>query len=157
MIANNYDCQKCGACCISPWHKRQGYVALSRGESKRMIRLGLPVVNHKGKAELGTVPYDAPEGTEGEAICAAFSGVVGRRCACSIHPDRPEECRDLEPGSLKCRMARHMAGLEGESEELTACLRAIAELKANEEAARGAARPHGQGGRPAARRGVREE
>ena len=120
---SGYDCQTCGACCVNS-NSGRGYVALSKKEAATARRLGLPVVaDRKGDARLGAVPHD---GSGGETVCVAFSGTVGGRCGCTIYGGRPKECRDFLPGSLKCRYARHEAGLGPEPEELTACLRAMA-------------------------------
>lgn len=73
-----------------------------------MKRLGLPIVIDGGKSYIGTVPF---AGADSERICAAFSGTVGGACACSIHPDRPTNCREFEASSVACRMARYEAGI----------------------------------------------
>jgi Fe-S-cluster containining protein len=102
-----YDCQQCGACCVDYFGGPE-YVPLHPGEAQRMRRLGLPVIRAKWGDCLGTRPHDGPGGP---AVCAAFSGKVGQRCACSIYPDRPVECRWFERGSLECRATRLEAGL----------------------------------------------
>lgn len=103
----NYDCQTCGACCVD-YFGTEGYIQLTSPEKGRMRRLGLPVVMWHGQELLGTKAHVGPGG---ETCCIAFVGEVGGRCACSIHPERPEACRAFESGSEGCRFARQEAGL----------------------------------------------
>jgi Fe-S-cluster containining protein len=114
MSTDPFDCQTCGACCISSFGERAGYVFLALDDVIRLGRVGLPLVAFGNDTLLGTVAY---EGTGGERICAAFGGVVGGRCACSIYLDRPRPCRNFEPGSAGCRQARRDAGLGQEAAE----------------------------------------
>ena len=123
MSADTFDCRTCGACCISSFGGRPGYVFLAQDDVIRLGRVGLPLVASVEQTLLGTVAYDGPGG---ERICAAFGGVVGGRCGCSIYLDRPRPCRNFEPGSVGCRQARHEAGLGAEPEELTNWLKAMA-------------------------------
>jgi hypothetical protein len=44
-------------------------------------------------------------------VCAAFGGVVGSTCFCSIYEERPTDCRQLEVGSKACREARQRMGI----------------------------------------------
>ncbi len=103
----SYDCQQCGACCID-YFGTEGYITVAPAELPRMRRLGLSVIEWHGQQLLGTRPHDGPVG---ERCCVAFVGEVGRDCACSIHPDRPRECRAFEAGSPGCQFARREAGL----------------------------------------------
>jgi Fe-S-cluster containining protein len=107
MVTPLLDCQACGACCID-YFGTAGYIQLEPAERVRMRTLELPVVEWHGQQLLATRPHDGPGG---ETCCAAFSGTVGRRCACTIHPFRPEACRAFEPGSAGCLFAREAAGL----------------------------------------------
>jgi Fe-S-cluster containining protein len=102
-----FDCQQCGACCVD-YFGTAGHIQLTSAEAGRMRRLGLPVVAWHGQHLLGTKAHDGPGGT---TCCVAFVGVVGRDCACAIHPERPGACRRFEPGSDGCRYAREAAGL----------------------------------------------
>src|SRR5687767_14975342 len=78
--ADPYDCQTCGACCVSSNGDGGGYVWLAGEEEGRMRRLGLPVVGRGLGALLGTVPHD---GRGGSRACAAFAGEVGGPCSCA--------------------------------------------------------------------------
>jgi Fe-S-cluster containining protein len=126
--ATEYDCQTCGACCINYFGTVQ-YVGLSGEEPGRVKRLNLPVVEYRGRPHLGTVPYG---GDGGGTICAAFAGEAGGSCGCTIYADRPQACRDFEPGSRKCRAARYEAGID-EADPLAPLLAAIAALRAERE------------------------
>ena len=63
-----YDCQQCGACCISP-SVAYGYVRLAGLESMRLNHLGLPVIAEQRTMYLGTNPF---YGEGGERICEIF-------------------------------------------------------------------------------------
>jgi Fe-S-cluster containining protein len=121
LTTDGYDCQACGACCLSCHGDRGGYVALTAAEAEAAGRLGLPVVGWGEGALLGTVPH---AGRGGGRACAAFAGTVGGRCACSVYAERPAACRLFATGSLACRLARHAAGLGALPEEVRAYLEA---------------------------------
>jgi Fe-S-cluster containining protein len=122
-MQSGYDCQTCGACCISDPGARAGYVGLDTDDQHRMLQLGLPLVKSGGRMELGTVPYDGPGG---ERVCVAFAGTVGESCRCTIREDQPKACRSFVVGGLLCRLARHQAGLGPEPEEWRSRTRALA-------------------------------
>ncbi|MGL4554405.1 MAG: YkgJ family cysteine cluster protein [Gemmataceae bacterium] len=103
------DCQACGACCVD-YFGTAGYIELLPAERPRMRALELPVVTWHGQKLLATRAHDGPGGA---TCCAAFSGAVGGRCECTIHPERPAACRAFEAGSLGCLFAREAAGLGG--------------------------------------------
>jgi Fe-S-cluster containining protein len=106
--AANYDCRRCGACCLSP-DGGDGYVVLESEEPGRLRRLGLPVLT-KGHGEvcLGTVPHDGPG--RGRA-CVALEGAAWFGCGCAVYEDRPARCRQFEMGSDLCRQVRLRVGL----------------------------------------------
>jgi Fe-S-cluster containining protein len=104
-----YDCQACGACCVQ-FGAQDGnaYVYLERQEARALRRLGLPVVpTALGAFCLGAAEH---EGAGGRAACIAFTGELGRQCACSIYEDRPSVCREYEVGGQLCQEARVQAG-----------------------------------------------
>jgi uncharacterized protein len=104
----DYDCRRCGACCLS-LATDEGYVVLSAADTDRLARLSLPiVVDADGPARLGTIPYEGPG--SGNA-CVAFEGAPRFPCHCSIYADRPLRCREFEMGSFACRSARLRVGL----------------------------------------------
>ena len=38
--------------------------------------------------------------------CACLEGALGGRVTCTIYPDRPEACRDVQPGDAWCLESR---------------------------------------------------
>lgn len=110
MSGPAYDCQACGACCLEPFGGH-AYVSLSVAEAGRMRRHGLAVIQAKQGLCLRTV---AVPGWAGVFACPALRGEVGKACSCSVYADRPEVCRQFEPGGLMCRDARRAAGLSTE-------------------------------------------
>jgi Fe-S-cluster containining protein len=106
---STYDCQECGACCVSQEvFSGSAYVYLTRDESKQMKRLGLSVVQVSGESHLGT---RARAGGDGRSVCVAFRGEVGGRCGCTVYQGRPRECRRFQVGGSWCKEARAEAGL----------------------------------------------
>jgi uncharacterized protein len=91
-----YDCQACGACC--------DYSAL------------WPRFSMESDAELARIPVDFVARDEGGMRCvgnrcAALSGVIKERVACTIYDVRPHVCRACMPGDDACLMARERHGL----------------------------------------------
>jgi Fe-S-cluster containining protein len=105
-----YDCQRCGACCVQfGASDGNAYVSLDREEARRMRSLGLPVVHAAlGGPCLGARQH---EGAGGRPACVAFEGDLGGPCRCTVHDSRPSVCRDFEAGGQLCREARMRAGL----------------------------------------------
>lgn len=46
-----------------------------------------------------------------DARCAALTGAVGVATSCSVYSDRPQVCRDCQPGDEACGIARQAHGL----------------------------------------------
>ena len=89
-------CTSCGACCdySSEW----------------------PRFSTEEDAEIERIPINlvAPSGSGMRCIgnrCAALSGIVGARTACTIYENRPHVCRACQPGDEECHMARRRHGL----------------------------------------------
>ena len=107
-----FDCQTCGACCVSPY-TGDAYVALDESEAARLALAHMPVILQR---QGGDPPEFLPKlGTkliaDGTNLCAAFGGAVGSTCFCGIYEERPNACRQFEVGSKVCREARHRVGL----------------------------------------------
>ena len=109
-----FDCQTCGACCLSPWDA-VGYVRLDDIDARRLASVGLPVITEEqpgwdGAPEtllrLGTTRDDRRQ-----RACAALGGTAGERCSCGVYDLRPDACRRFEAGSGLCRAARRGLGL----------------------------------------------
>jgi Fe-S-cluster containining protein len=107
-----FDCQTCGACCVSPY-TGDAYVALHDSEVSRMTMAQLPVILQR---QGGEPPEFLPRlGTKRNAnamnVCAAFEGDARSTCSCSIYESRPNACRQFEAGGAACREARRLIGI----------------------------------------------
>src|SRR5687767_197903 len=109
-----FDCQSCGACCLSPWDA-VGYVRLNDGDVDRLASTGLPVIAEEqpgwdGEPEplcrLATVHDERRQ-----RVCVALGGTAGEHCSCGVYEVRPDACRRFEAGSALCRAARRGLGL----------------------------------------------
>jgi len=89
-------CQACGACCSysANW---------PRFTTEADAALDLIPANFINQRQSGMR-------CEGER-CAALSGKIGVRTACTIYAVRPEVCRTCMPGDIECGMARKRHGL----------------------------------------------
>lgn len=105
------DCQTCGACCFSPW-TGQGYVRLYNLDLARVHGRGLPVIHQLQDGDSPeVVPKLATKLVPAGRVCIAFEGEPGAACQCTIYTDRPNACRQVEPGSFTCRESRQRFGL----------------------------------------------
>lgn len=91
-----FDCQSCGACCAfsADWPR----FALESDEQLARIPEGF---RDDAKGRMRSI---------GDR-CAALTGEVGRHVACAVYEDRPNVCRDCQPGDDACREARAAYGL----------------------------------------------
>lgn len=110
MPTADYDCQRCGACCVQLGpYDGNAYVYLDHDEAGQMRSLGLPVVRTAmGGSCLRAAPHG---GAGGRPACVAFVGKLAVRCRCSVYDDRPSVCQEFEVGGVLCRDARELAGL----------------------------------------------
>ena len=105
----DYDCTRCGACCVNPLENRaEGYTEYVT-VTPRDALLKHPkideryvVFNDDGHAHL---KLDAGH------RCAALKGGLGRKVRCEIYALRPAPCRRVEAGSEGCLRARREQGL----------------------------------------------
>jgi Fe-S-cluster containining protein len=107
-----FDCQACGACCVSPY-RGDTYVALDESEAARLASARLPVIFQR---QGGDPPEYVPKlGTkrsdQAMNVCVALGGVVGSTCFCGIYQVRPNACRQFEVGGKACLEARRRIGL----------------------------------------------
>src|SRR5688572_13354927 len=106
-----FDCQSCGACCVSPY-SGDAYVALDDREATRLTLAHLPVILQR---QGGDPPEFLPRlgtklGANATNVCAAFGGIVRSMCFCGIYEERPNACRQFEAGGKACREARQRIG-----------------------------------------------
>jgi Fe-S-cluster containining protein len=87
---DNFDCKSCGACCCFKWSwpvlRRDRLDAVNI--PKEMVRTDFPLMK--------TI----------DNRCIALDGKVGKSVCCKVYDDRPNSCRQFEPGSDLCREAR---------------------------------------------------
>lgn len=89
-----FNCQECGACCVT--YRVSFYWA-------EAASLGLPdtLVEQMGPF------YACMAGTNRAAPrCAALEGKVGETVSCRVYEQRPAPCREVLPGDDKCLRAR---------------------------------------------------
>lgn len=106
----NLDCQRCGACCVSPSENRRegftSYVAVAPRDAihkrKDLVRK-LVVLDAHGEPHLRL---------DAQGRCLALAGAVGRAVRCTIYHHRPSPCRRVEAGDALCLRYRRDAGLE---------------------------------------------
>lgn len=111
-----YDCQACGACCVSDYEddtyvhvSLEDLLLLSPSEEDDYV-----VVESQtgGRVwHLLRTSYDL----HGNCRCKALDGTVGEHVSCKIYESRPKVCRRFAPGSSVCLMARR--GVLGISEK----------------------------------------
>ena len=117
-ITTDYDCQACGACCSHffnddlddlelPGIYGKGLSIANRDASKIPAKLVvIDIVKfHDTKASLQEA-WLRGKRVMGRWQCRALKGTIGERCACSIYDIRPKVCREFEPGSQGCILAR---------------------------------------------------
>ena len=103
-----HPCLSCGACCASfrvVFHWSEAQPANPEGPPDALV---VPLRRH----EL------AMRGTQAPPLrCVALAGDIGRAAHCSIYPQRPSPCRELQAAwedghpSPQCDWARRMHGL----------------------------------------------
>lgn len=111
--SDDYDCQSCGACCVSDWDV-EAYVYI---DDKDIKRLRLAYSDRKVKRLLACEDNIYERGlatkknSQGHITCVALRGKVGEDCSCGIYEARPRACRQFKPGSPECLAAREEASI----------------------------------------------
>lgn len=102
---SDYDCMKCGACCVSAYED-ESYVHLTSNDVCQLSEVDIE--NYVIGVEDGPLGKFAMATTisEGSCRCSALSGSVGVRVSCSIYERRPAACRKFTAGSTLCDIAR---------------------------------------------------
>jgi Fe-S-cluster containining protein len=117
-LTNEYDCQSCGACCSHffdeylsdlelPGICGKGLLIANKDVSKIPAKLVvIDIVRlHDTKVTLQESWLRGKRVT-GRWQCRALKGTIGEKCSCSIYDVRPKLCREFEPGSQGCLVAR---------------------------------------------------
>jgi uncharacterized protein len=94
--ASSSPCNTCGACCAysAAW----------------------PRFTLEDDAAIARLPQElVDDGMRGMrcagARCSALAGEVGVATSCTVYADRPDVCRECQPGDDACAMARRRYGL----------------------------------------------
>ena len=108
--AADFDCTKCGACCVNPNGNRlEQYVDYVEVVPKDALRRKpelmrrFVVSNDAGQAHLRLDRHQR---------CVALRGALGREVRCEIYAHRPAACRRVEAGSRGCLDARRERGMD---------------------------------------------
>lgn len=97
------DCRTCGACCASPERETPSIVDLEPQDLARMSRRTVRL--HVVREHIQTAWKDQRAGPfAGHRVCAcsALRGSIMSRVSCRIYEERPDVCREFEPGSKRC-------------------------------------------------------
>lgn len=98
-MSDTNPCLACGACCMS--YRVSFYWAEADAR-------GLPAAY----TEQVNAHFACMAGTNAALPrCAALQGPAGGPVACAVYEQRPEPCREVQPGDEKCRRARARHGL----------------------------------------------
>lgn len=92
-------CLACGACCMSFRVSFYWAEAQARGLADAMVEQVTPHI-----ACMAGTNSAAPR-------CVALGTGQDGPYACGVYPQRPEPCREVQPGDDKCRRARHLHGM----------------------------------------------
>lgn len=95
MSGEDFDCQKCGACCHGP----QGWVDVDEAMDDTPCKLCQDFYGWTKGYRTGVMKMV-------EGRCIALHGEPGA-FACSIYKKRPASCREFEPGCDACLEARN--------------------------------------------------
>lgn len=115
--ANEFNCETCGACCRASSFMDlvplRPFADMTDTEAEEIE------TKHPG-----SVTLTSPSGwtfdpqrfvmsiKQGEyGRCVALRGKVGKKVSCAIYEDRPETCREFEPGSERCLEVRRKVGI----------------------------------------------
>jgi uncharacterized protein len=108
----DFDCRKCGACCVSD-QDTVSYIELEAEDLKRLTppQRKLLVVEEMGSNFLTT---KKEQSKAGHRVCAMHVGKVGKTSKCGIYAQRPRCCSEFKPGNRACLIARADVGLPTE-------------------------------------------
>ena len=98
------DCLTCGACCQSL------FCVGVRPSDKVDAGLYWDITSEGENEELVVDRYLRRDGET--LACAALSGTIGERVACTIYETRPKMCHHFDAGSDRCHAIRRAYGIE---------------------------------------------
>lgn len=100
-MADFNPCQSCGACCA---HFRVSFY-WAEAEALDLPEALTETINPWMSCMKGTGQR------AGGVRCVALAGEIGREVGCTIYPQRPSPCHELQPGEERCLRARAAHGL----------------------------------------------
>lgn len=105
---DDYDCTKCGACCVSDFDSVD-YVGITMEEAEEFWERDLGRLLYEER-KFGTpmLSMRTKPDPVGNCRCIALDGDVGKRVTCSVYDIRPSACRNFEPGTAVCDYARKL-------------------------------------------------
>ena len=107
------NCISCGACCVF------GLIPINRREPEPLRNYVELTLDNADVVVERALRRDQEDGR-----CAHLFGKIGAEIGCDVYPDRPQVCRDFEPGSDRCFGYRRMYGIDPplDDEELAEAL-----------------------------------
>ena len=110
MDLDDYDCQHCGACCISDYDA-EDYVHVTNEEAEDFWERKLGKLLHEERTFGGSpmLSMRTKHDRTGNCRCIALRGTIGKKVHCSVYDIRPSVCRGFTPGSNVCDYARQIA------------------------------------------------
>jgi Fe-S-cluster containining protein len=103
------NCSTCGACC-GPFEGSEPVRVWATLVFEDLAKLD-PFLFGQLTGDDGNIGYRTANSLHSGLVCEHLEGVVGQRVKCGIYEKRPKCCRDFQPGSPRCRMARAVRGL----------------------------------------------
>lgn len=95
------DCISCGACCVF------GLIPINRREPEPLTNYLELTLDNADVVVERALPRDSNDGR-----CVHLFGKIGSEIGCEVYTDRPQVCRDFEPGSDRCFGYRRMYGID---------------------------------------------
>lgn len=105
-----FDCLKCGACCVGAYDDGTGFADCTDADVAKMTR--------HTQARLVQLRHSAHRATPAVMtedfgmVCKFLRGTPRQRVSCRIYATRPSACSKYKPGSNDCLAARSELGME---------------------------------------------
>lgn len=104
------DCRSCGACCVGIHSDDDGgWADCEARDLRRMsanVRKQLVVIPQDGWSFTDKLYATPTTVTPLGKVCNFLRGTPGRKVSCRIYDQRPDVCRQFEPGSQGCLESR---------------------------------------------------
>ncbi len=109
-----HDCRTCGACCASLAEDRPTLADVLPSDLARMsprtVRLRvLREHDAHGTKTAWKQQVTGPFAGHKACVCSALRGSLLSRVSCGMYDERPDVCREFEPGSKRCKEVRAAA------------------------------------------------